>query len=134
VPRIENAESAHFYGELDPPPLPWRPVGAQRRIFPSLFKDAAIRPPGLRKHVRYPELLLKLQAEVYGLYHMTDAEAFSNGEDLWTVAAEVGMGEGGQQTAQPMQPNFVLMKLPGETGVEFVEILPVAPANRRAPR
>ena len=29
-------------------------------------------PPGLRKHVRYPELLLKLQAEVYGLYHMTD--------------------------------------------------------------
>src|SRR2546425_4028771 len=29
-----------------------------------------------------------------------------------------------------MQPNFVLMKLPGETGVEFVEILPFTPANR----
>jgi Uncharacterised protein family (UPF0182) len=47
-----------------------------------------------------------------------------------TVATEVGMGEGGEQTAQPMQPNFVLMKLPGETGVEFVEILPFTPANR----
>jgi hypothetical protein len=29
-----------------------------------------------------------------------------------------------------MQPNFVLMKLPGETGEEFVEILPFTPANR----
>ena len=29
-----------------------------------------------------------------------------------------------------MQPNFVLMKLPGEGGEEFVEILPFTPANR----
>jgi uncharacterized membrane protein (UPF0182 family) len=105
-------------------------IAAYRRIFPSLFKDAAMMPPGLRKHVRYPELLLKLQAEVYGLYHMTDPEAFYNREDLWTVATEVGMSEGGQQTTQAMQPNFVLMKLPGETGEEFVEILPFTPANR----
>jgi hypothetical protein len=105
-------------------------IAAYRRIFPSLFKDASMMPPGLRKHVRYPELLLKLQAEVYGLYHMTDPEAFYNREDLWTVATEVGMGEGGQQVSQTMQPNFVLMKLPGETGVEFAEILPFTPANR----
>jgi uncharacterized membrane protein (UPF0182 family) len=105
-------------------------IAAYRRIFPSLFKDAAMMPPGLRNHVRYPELLLKLQAEVYGLYHMTNPEAFYNRDDLWTVATEVGMSEGGVQTAQPMQPNFVLMKLPGETGVEFVEILPFTPANR----
>src|SRR5580700_9332337 len=105
-------------------------IAAYRRIFPSLFKDAAMMPPGLRKHLRYPELLLKLQAEVYGLYHMTDPEAFYNREDLWTVATEVGMSDGGQQVTQGMQPNFVLMKLPGETGVEFVEILPFTPANR----
>jgi uncharacterized membrane protein (UPF0182 family) len=105
-------------------------ITAYRRIFPTLFKDASTMPAGLRKHVRYPEMLLKLQAEVYGLYHMTDPEAFYNREDLWTVATEVGLGEGGQQTTQAMQPNFVLMKLPGETGEEFVEILPFTPANR----
>ena len=105
-------------------------IAAYRRIFPSLFKDASTMSPGLRKHVRYPEMLLKLQAEVYGLYHMTDPEAFYNREDLWTVATEVGMSEGGQQVTQAMQPNFVLMKLPGETGEEFVEILPFTPANR----
>jgi uncharacterized membrane protein (UPF0182 family) len=105
-------------------------IAAYRRIFPKLFKDAAMMPPGLRNHVRYPELLLKLQAEVYGLYHMTDPGAFYNREDLWTVATEVSLSPGGEQTTQTMQPNFVLMKLPGETGVEFVEILPFTPANR----
>jgi hypothetical protein len=105
-------------------------LGAYRRVFPSLFKDAAAMPADLRSHLRYPESLLKLQAEVYGLYHMTNPEVFYNREDLWTVASEVGMAEGGEQTTQPMQPNFVLMKLPGETGVEFVEILPFTPANR----
>jgi uncharacterized membrane protein (UPF0182 family) len=55
---------------------------------------------------------------------------FYNREDLWTVASEVGMSEGGGQVTQPMQPNYVLMKLPDETGMEFVEILPFTPANR----
>jgi hypothetical protein len=105
-------------------------LAAYRGIFPSLFKDAAEMPAGLRRHVRYPELLLKLQAEVYGLYHMTNPEVFYNREDLWTVATEVGLGEGGAQQTQAMQPNFVLMKLPGESGEEFVEILPFTPANR----
>jgi uncharacterized membrane protein (UPF0182 family) len=105
-------------------------LAAYRAIFPNLFKDAALMPAGLRKHVRYPELLLKLQAEVYSLYHMTKPAVFYNREDLWTVATEVGMGEGGAQQTQTMQPNFVLMKLPGETGAEFVEILPFTPANR----
>ena len=105
-------------------------IAAYRRIFPSLFKDASAMPADLRKHVRYPESLLKLQAEVNGLYHMTNPEVFYNREDLWTVASEVGMAEAGEQATVAMQPNFVLMKLPGETGVEFVEILPFTPANR----
>ena len=87
-------------------------------------------PAWLRKHVRYPELLLSAQAEVYGLYHMTNPEVFYNREDLWTVATETGMAEGGEQTTQAMQPNFVLMNLPGESSLEFVEILPFTPANR----
>jgi uncharacterized membrane protein (UPF0182 family) len=41
------------------------------------------------------------------------------------------MDGGGQQMVQAMQPNFVLMKLPGEGGgLEFVEILPFTPSNR----
>ncbi|MGB6670552.1 MAG: UPF0182 family protein, partial [Candidatus Acidiferrum sp.] len=105
-------------------------ISAYRRVFPDLFKDAAVMPPDLRKHVRYPEMLLNVQAAAYGLYHMTDPEVFYNREDLWTVATEVGLNEVGEQTTQTMQPNFVLMKLPSETDEEFVEILPFTPANR----
>jgi uncharacterized membrane protein (UPF0182 family) len=75
-------------------------------------------------------LLLELQAKDYGLYHMTDPEVFYNREDLWTVASQVSLNEQGQQVTEAMQPNFVLMKLPGENGMEFVEILPFTPANR----
>jgi uncharacterized membrane protein (UPF0182 family) len=115
-----------FYSFDDQDPI----LATYRRVFPTLFKDASSMPAGLRKHVRYPELLLKLQGQVYGLYHMTNPEVFYNREDLWTVATEVGMGDGGEQATLAMQPNFVLMKLPGETGEEFVEILPFTPANR----
>src|SRR5260370_7505485 len=61
---------------------------------------------------------------------MTGPAMFYNREDLWTVSSEVGRSPGGEQTTQPMEPNFVLMKLPGESGMEFVEILPFTPANR----
>jgi uncharacterized protein len=105
-------------------------ITAYRRLFPSLFKDAASVPADLRKHIRYPELLLKVQAAAYSLYHMTDPQVFYNREDLWTVASEVGLDEFGQQKTMTMEPNYVLMKLPGESSIEFVGILPFTPANR----
>ena len=106
-------------------------LAAYQRLLPSLFRDGATMPAGLRAHVRYPELQFKLQSAVYGLYHMTQPEVFFNREDLWTVATEsTGTDNQGNQNAQPMEPNFVLMKLPGGTKEEFVEILPFTPANR----
>jgi hypothetical protein len=106
-------------------------LAAWRGVFPGLFKDASTMPAWLRAHVRYPELMLSLQAQVYGLYHMTDPEVFYNREDQWSVATQTGSSSSGEQSAQAMQPNFVLMTLPGESGgLEFVEILPFTPINR----
>jgi uncharacterized protein len=105
-------------------------IAAYRQLFPSLFKDLSAMPPEMRRHMRYPELLLQLQAAVYGLYHMTDPGAFYNREDLWSIATEGGQTSRRDQNAQPMEPNFVLMKLPGEQALEFIEILPFTPANR----
>jgi uncharacterized protein len=102
-------------------------IAAYQAIFPALFTDASAMPPGLRKHVRYPELLLTVQAAVYGLYHMTNPDVFYNREDLWSVATEIGLTD---QRQQVTEPNFVLMRLPGERATEFIEILPFTPANR----
>ena len=124
VDAFNGTVTFYVYDSTDPI------IAAWRRIFPGLFRDASAMPAGLRRHVRYPESLLKVQAEVYGLYHMTDPEVFYNREDQWTVATEVGLTGAGEQGAQELQPNFVLMKLPGEKDVEFVEILPFTPINR----
>ncbi|HWX79850.1 MAG TPA: UPF0182 family protein [Steroidobacteraceae bacterium] len=102
-------------------------IAAYRAIFPVLFADASAMPAAVRKHVRYPELLLNVQAAVYDLYHMTDPDVFYNREDLWSVATEIAMQN---QRQQVMEPNFVLMTLPGERSSEFIAILPFTPANR----
>jgi uncharacterized protein len=102
-------------------------IAAYRAIFPDLFSDASAMPAGLRKHVRYPELLLNVQAAVYSLYHMTNPDVFYNREDLWSVATET-VAAGQRQHA--IEPNFVLMTLPGERATEFIGILPFTPANR----
>jgi len=105
-------------------------LAAWRGVFPQLFKDGATMPAGLREHMRYPELLLALQAEVYGIYHMTNPDVFFNGEDKWTVATETGTTQEGEQASMSMQPNYVLMRLPGEQKPEFASILPFTPLNR----
>jgi uncharacterized membrane protein (UPF0182 family) len=105
-------------------------IAAYQAIFPTLFTDASAMLPALRKHVRYPELLLDVQAAVYGLYHMTNPDVFYNREDLWSVATEIGLTD---QRQQVMEPNFVLMTLPDERATEFIEILPFTPANRNNP-
>ncbi len=120
-----NGTTTFYAFDTDDPVL-----AAYRRILPDLFKDAGAMPADLRRHVRYPEGLFRVQSEVYGLYHMTNPQVFFNREDLWTVATETSTGSDGQQVVQPMQPNYVLMKLPGGAHEEFVEILPFTPANR----
>jgi uncharacterized membrane protein (UPF0182 family) len=118
--------TATFYVFDDEDPI----IAAYRGVFPSLFRDGSSMPPAMRAHVRYPELMLQMQAAVYGLYHMTDPGVFYNREDLWAVATEGGSTSQRGEAAQTMDPNFVLMTLPGEKTTEFVEILPFTPANR----
>ena len=111
-------------------------LAAWREIFPGLFKDASAMPAWLRAHVRYPELLLSLQADVYGLYHMTDPEVFYNREDQWTVATETGSSQSGDQcraghAAQLRADDAARRVESGHAGgLEFVEILPFTPLNR----
>jgi len=108
-------------------------IQSYRAIFPALFHDQKEMPADLRAHVRYPETLIKTQAEVFALYHTQDINSFFQREDLWNVARQVAPSSDKTQPGaeQSIEPYFVLMQLPGEKeGVEFVEILPFTPSNR----
>jgi uncharacterized protein len=96
-----------------------------QRIFPKLFELADSMPPEVHRHFRYPLDLFKLQSQMYLTYHMNDPEVFYNREDLWRFPIE--NFEGNQA---PMQPYYVIMRLPGEANPSFMLILPFTPSQK----
>ena len=101
------------------------------RIFPELFKPFEAMPADLQKHVRYPEDLFLIQAQMYRAYHMDAPEVFYNREDLWQFPRQptgfygVDAGDGAR-----MAPYYIIMRLPGEARAEFFLMLPMAPSQR----
>lgn len=86
-------------------------IRTYQAIFPDLFVSADRMPESLKAHLRYPEGMFYIQAEVYQRYHMhKEVQVFYNKEDLWAVPTEVYFGN--QQ--QPMEPYYIIMRLPGE--------------------
>ncbi len=100
-------------------------IRTYQAIFPKLFVPAEQIPESLRAHFRYPEDFFNIQALVYQTYHMRDARVFYNREDLWAVPREVYFG-----SEQPMEPYYVIMRLPGEEEEEFLLMLPFTPKNK----
>jgi hypothetical protein len=115
--------SVHFY-VFDPnDPL----LRAYRNLFPDLFEDASSMPTDLRRHVRYPELIFSVQADIYRLFHMRDPDTFYNKSDAWDTAKFTNE-QGG--TPGPLSPTYVVATLPGETQPEFLLMTPFTPRNR----
>jgi uncharacterized membrane protein (UPF0182 family) len=119
--------TVHFYVFDQNDPL----IATYRATFPALFEDASQMPADLRAHIRYPETLIRVQGDVYGLYHTQSAKVFFQREDVWNIAQQVALDENNTKKVQPIDPYFVLMQLPGEqTHNEFVLILPFTPFGR----
>ena len=95
------------------------------RIFPGMFVPLAEMPASLRAHIRYPEDIFAIQASVFATYHMTQPAVFYNREDQWQIPVIEDTGDVG-----PMQPYYTIMRLPGETEPEFIQMLPFTPRNR----
>jgi uncharacterized protein len=90
-------------------------------IFPNLFKPIEIMPPDLRRHIRYPRTLLKIQARMFNTFHMTDPSVFYNKEDLWEIPS---------YRQQTIDPYYLITKLPEGTTEEFILLLPFTPSKR----
>jgi uncharacterized protein len=104
-------------------------IAAWARIFPSLFQPLDAMPQELQAHLRYPEGLFIAQNEAYRLYHLpatpAGATTFYNQDDRWAIPEDVVTGSG-----QPMEPYYVIMRIPGEDAAEFVLIQPLVPEQR----
>jgi uncharacterized membrane protein (UPF0182 family) len=104
-------------------------VAAWARIFPDLFEPISAMPAELVAHLRYPEDLFIAQNQSYQLYHLpaTDsgASTFYSQNDRWAIPADPTAGNG-----QPMEPYYVIMRIPGEEEAEFTLIQPLVREQR----
>jgi hypothetical protein len=100
-------------------------LATYQKIFPGLFRPNEAMPATYREHLRYPQDIFTIQAQMYRAYHMENPEVFYNREDLWRFP-EHSQDEG----IETMAPYYVIMKLPKLEREEFLQILPFTPANR----
>jgi uncharacterized membrane protein (UPF0182 family) len=95
------------------------------RLLPGMFETLEDMPAPLREHIRYPQDLFSVQAESLMTYHMTDPQVFYNREDQWRAPTEIYASE-----TQRVEPYYLIMRLPQETGEEFILLRLFTPAQR----
>jgi uncharacterized protein len=100
-------------------------LAVYRSAFPGVFKDLNQLSPDLKAHLRYPQDLFSIQADQYRTFHMTDPQVYYNREDLWVLPQEQYAGK-----VAPMEPYYILMKLPGSDTLEYLLMTPFTPQKR----
>jgi uncharacterized membrane protein (UPF0182 family) len=110
------------------------------RAFPGVFTPIEEAPEELRAHFRYPENLFQTQAFHFANYHVQDPAAFYRKQDFWEIPSDPtvsssatatgGSSQAGASTANKLQPNYLLMRLPGEDVERFHLVIPFQPEAR----
>ena len=96
------------------------------KIFPQQFKQFEDMPDSVKKHIRYPVDLFKIQSHIYSTYHMDDVKVFYNKEDAWEIPNEVyGVGQ-----KVKVEPYYIIIKLPNEEKEEFVLMSSFTPIKK----
>lgn len=110
-----------LYALERPDPL----LDTYRRVFPDLFRPIAEMPPELRRHLRYPALIGRVQAAILEEYHLERPESFYAGQDVWQVPGGLGLD------SRAYRPLHALMRLPGEDRTEFLLAIPFIARERQ---
>ena len=97
-----------------------------RQSFPTLFTNLDNAPPQLQAHFRYPQMLFKIQSQIYRAYHMDQPDVFYNQEDLWDFPTQITR----EENPEILEPYYVIMKLPDAEAEEFMLIVPFTPVGK----
>jgi uncharacterized membrane protein (UPF0182 family) len=91
-------------------------LGAWNKVFPASIKPQADMSEQLLEHVRYPSDLFKVQRNILGAYHVTDAGTFYSSEDEWVTPNDPISNP----AAPRLQPAYYLtMRIPGSESPAF---------------
>jgi uncharacterized membrane protein (UPF0182 family) len=120
IDAYNGSMTFYVWDEEDPLLATWR------AIYPELFTPRSQVPPELLEHVRYPEGLFDIQAEVWSTYHVDGPDVLYNKGDQWMIPENVSLDGTG-----PMQAYYVIMRLPEEEKEEFLLMIPFVPNGRQ---
>ena len=95
------------------------------RIFEGIFKPLSSMPADIRRHVRYPGDLFRIQTTLHATYHMVQPETFYHREDQWQIPGGLKAG-----TNENPYMRHIIMKLPGEKNPEFIFMTPFTPRGK----
>ncbi len=100
------------------------------KIYPGIFSKEKL-PDTIARHMRYPEMLFKIQTEMLNKYHILpeDVATFYSQQDLWAIARY--SPEKGSSNLVPIEPYYNMIKLPGDLGEkeELILMRPFTPAG-----
>lgn len=94
-------------------------------IFLGLFKPFSEIPEYLKPHIRYPEVIFNIQAQILLRYHMKNANVFYNNEDRWDIPRQIYDGN-----EEKIHSYYLVTTLPDETTNDFILIMPFTPNNK----
>jgi uncharacterized membrane protein (UPF0182 family) len=147
IDAYDGTVTFYVWDEKDPIIQAWR------KAFPDLFTDKQRMPAQLRAHLRYPEDLFKVQANMFGRYHVTEPRRFYDGSAKWLISPDPGSGpvtgsdfgalvnqanadtastgqpQAATSTGKRIDPYYLYMKLPKETQEHFIVIVPFVPVS-----
>ncbi|MGY5105356.1 UPF0182 family membrane protein [Streptomyces sp. 900105245] len=95
------------------------------KAFPGTVKAKSTISADLMDHLRYPQDLFKVQRELLTRYHVTDAQTFLSGSEVWQVPDDPANDSG---SAVP--PYYLSMKMPDQTAQAFSLTTTVTPNGR----
>jgi len=97
-------------------------VNVYKSIYPQLFEKGDI-PEDIAEHIRYPEYIFTVQANILKRYHMTNPNVFYNKEDLW----DFGKHKTPDGSIDYIPPYYSVMKLPDSQQEEMILMVPFTP-------
>jgi uncharacterized membrane protein (UPF0182 family) len=87
-----------------------------QKVFPTAVQPMSEMSGELISHVRYPSDLFKVQREVLGRYHVTEADPFYSREDAWTTPKEPTASA---QSTELQPPYYLTMQMPGQDAPSY---------------
>ena len=102
--------SVHLYAWDDKDPI----LKTWQKVYPNTVEPLSKMSGSLLSHVRYPADLFKIQRNMLGTYHVTNAGSFYSQQDAWMVPNDPSSSSG---LAQP--PYYLSLQTPLEKSANF---------------